>query len=644
MNAQLQTPTEIAARRSAAELIAQRVHALLSAADAKATDALADGSTRGNAQRLAGAEGRAWQRLLQLFALSPAEADLLQFAIGAAVDPSLGALLAQVQQMDARWLPTEQTVIRLCGHPSRPIWRPTSPLSMWGLLTPIRRMPGEAPGFEADPRIVDWLFGSLSLDAALVLAAERAPTRPVAPEWPVRAIAERVEHALRQGAEVRVVIEARSGAGRSSFACAVAAALGREALLIDPSALIGNDWPDAYMRAQRFALYADVALIWREGAPAWPHKLPMAPLQFVCVGESEAPPAHAGCADIVVALPEPGVAAKAAILSQLAPQLADAALRIAATPGLSLADLEEAAASAPRSAAEAAAHLRARARARMHGVGRVVDPQFDWDDLVLAPDLAAQLRRIAFEVRTRPSLLACAETARLFEGAAGLSALFSGPPGVGKSMAAQVIARELGINLLVIDIASTTSKFIGETAKNLSNAFARARAAGAALIFEEADALFARRTEVKDSNDRHANADTNHLLQLMEGHDGLVILSTNRRANIDPAFIRRLRHVLEFPRPGPEQRLRLWQTMLGALGAELAPLQPCLQALATSHELSPAQIKSAALSAAYSARERSNSVDTDDLLQAAALELTKEGRSAPPQARATRHRGSGAHG
>ncbi len=626
---------------SAAELIALRVDALLRAAegdDSNACHAAAASAEQG----LQATEGRAWQRLLSLFGLSQAEAELLQLAVALAVEPELGPRYAALAG-DTRCLPTEALLRRLCVCPSRPIWRPTCALSMWGLVNPVRRQPGDALGFEADPRIVDWLFGTVSLDAPLLLAADLAPKRPVASEWPVAETATRIEHAVQRGQSLRVVIEARAGAGRGSFAAAVAAALGRQSLLIEPAMLAGGDWPDAYMRAQRFALYADVALIWREGSPAWPAKLPTAPLQFVCVGEAESPPTHGACADLVLALPEPGVASKARILSALAPQLAQAAAHIVATPGLSLADLEEAARAAPRTAEEASAHLRARARARMQGLGRVLDPHFAWSDLILPDELLAQLRRIAFEVRNRPQLLAESATARMFEGVAGLSALFSGPPGVGKSMAAQVIARELGVNLLVVDIASITSKFIGETAKNLSNTFARARATGAALIFEEADALFARRTEVKDANDRHANADTNHLLQLMEAHDGLVILSTNRRANVDPAFIRRLRHVLEFPRPGPTQRLDLWQTMLRALGADLQPLQACVHGLAEDHELSPAQIKGAALSAAYSAAEQARTIEARDLQAAAALELDKEGRAAQPQARPPRHRGLG-HG
>src|SRR5207248_11315881 len=134
---------------------------------------------------------------------------------------------------------------------------------------------------------------------------------------------------------------------------------------------------------------------------------------------------------------------------------------------------------------------------------------------------------------------------------------------------------------------------IGETAKNLSRVFDEAAGAGCILLFDEADALFAKRTEIKDSHDRHANTDTNHLLQLLEGFDGLAILATNRRANMDPAFVRRIRHVVEFARPAAAERRIIWRRALAALAGEsrAAELASLLDALADHHELTAAQIK-----------------------------------------------------
>lgn len=629
---------------TAAELIAARVHAQLEAriawlgacggADAAPAEQawLAEQELTAIAEateRLAGPEGAAWIRLVSIFALSEAEQALLQLALAIAIEPALGPMTARAQQAEGRLLPTEALAKRIAGLPARPIYRPTAPLAFWALLSPVQSAPGEPAGFEADPRLVDWMFGTPTLDRVLVPAVTPPPDDTMmAPEWPLVDAVSRLRRMLEAGQETRLLIEARPGSGRRRFAIAVAQALGARPLLVDPAGIPTSDWADAFMRLQRFALYVGGAPIWRDGGPAWPAKPSMAPVQILCIDEGATPPSRDAAVDLRVALPEPAVSTKAALWRRLSPGLPFAdEMRIAATPGLSLADLEQAARTAPANVDEVSAQLRAVSRARLEGIGRAVDPRFDWDDLVLPEPIEQALRRLAFEAELRATVLAEEEARRMFAGASGLSALFSGPPGVGKSMAAQVIARALGVNLLVVDLASITSKYVGETAKNLSQAFARARAAGAALLFEEADALFARRTEIKDVNDRHANADTGHLLQLMEDHGGsLVILSTNKRANIDPAFIRRLRHTIDFPRPGLRERERIWAAVLAALGA--GALKKDVSSLATRYDLSPAQIKSAALTARYAAlADRGRAMSVDDLETAVQLELTKEGRS-----------------
>ncbi|MGZ8281608.1 MAG: ATP-binding protein, partial [Allosphingosinicella sp.] len=538
---------------------------------------------------------------------------------------------------------TEALVKRLSRLPARPIWRPAGPLAAWGLLRPVRFAPGEPWGYEADPSVVDWMFGIGSLDPVLVQAVETSADGPVPPEWPVKEAAERLGRALEGGA-TRLVVEGRPGSGRRRFGAAVAGALGRKVLIVDPAPLAGGDWVDSFMRIQRFALFSDRAIVWRDGALAWPNRVPLAPVQLVCVDDGAAAPERDGIVDLPLPLPEPGVASKAAIWRKLAPDLARSGNRIAALPGLSLTDLETASRARPKTVEEASAHLRAIARTRLQGAGRALDPQFGWKDLVVPEALEAQLRRVAFEARTRAEVLANPETARIFTSSAGLSALFSGPPGVGKSMAAQVIANELGVNLLVVDLAATISKYVGETAKNLSLAFSRARAAGAALIFEEADAFFSRRIDVKESIDRHANADTGHLLQLLEAHDGLVILSTNRRSAIDHAFIRRLRHVIEFPRPGVNERREVWRRLLEVIGENAKALAPEIERLAVRFDLSPAQIKGAVLSARYASLAAGAKLRVADLEAGAARELAKEGRSAATGAEAPARGAGGSRG
>jgi SpoVK/Ycf46/Vps4 family AAA+-type ATPase len=172
-----------------------------------------------------------------------------------------------------------------------------------------------------------------------------------------------------------------------------------------------------------------------------------------------------------------------------------------------------------------------------------------WDDLVLPEPQKELLRKIAFHVRQRVGLHGTrgfvGKPSRRF----GISALFNGVSGTGKTLAAEVLANELGLDLFRIDLSQVVSKYIGETEKNLQRIFDAAEEGGAILFFDEADALFGKRTEVNDSHDRYANIEINYLLQRMEEYKGLAILTTNRKEDIDSAFLRRIRFIVEFPFP-----------------------------------------------------------------------------------------------
>jgi ATP-dependent 26S proteasome regulatory subunit len=173
----------------------------------------------------------------------------------------------------------------------------------------------------------------------------------------------------------------------------------------------------------------------------------------------------------------------------------------------------------------------------------------------------------------------------------GVAALFSGPPGTGKTMAAGIIARALDLELYQVDLSRVVSKWVGETEKQLARVFEAAEAGHALLLFDEADALFARRTQVRDSNDRYANLETGYLLQRLEGHDGVVVLATNRRQDIDSAFLRRFEVVIEFTAPGVTEREQLWQRHLPAGDRCATDVDPA--ALARLFELSGGQIRNA---------------------------------------------------
>jgi SpoVK/Ycf46/Vps4 family AAA+-type ATPase len=206
----------------------------------------------------------------------------------------------------------------------------------------------------------------------------------------------------------------------------------------------------------------------------------------------------------------------------------------------------------------------------------------------------------------------------------GLKVLFAGESGTGKTMAGQVLARELGLDLVRIDLATVVSKYIGETEKNLDRIFGAAEGSNAILFFDEADALFGKRSEVHDSHDRYANIEVAYLLQKMEAYPGAVILATNFRQNMDDAFLRRLDVVVDFPFPEPEDRERIWALVL----PEAAPVADDVDIafLANRFKLSGGGIRNCSLAAAFLAADEQSAIGMEHLIRAVALEYGKLGR------------------
>jgi len=202
---------------------------------------------------------------------------------------------------------------------------------------------------------------------------------------------------------------------------------------------------------------------------------------------------------------------------------------------------------------------RVTARVGMEQLAQRVEAKATWEQLVLPGDQTALLQQIAEQVRCRHRVYEDWGFRQRMNRGMGISALFAGESGTGKTMAAEVIANTLGLDLFRIDLSAVVSKYIGETEKNLRKLFEAAQDSGAIVFFDEADALFGKRSEVKDSHDRYANIEINFLLQQMESYQGLAILASNMKASLDKAFVRRLRFIVDFPFPGREQRLEIWQ-------------------------------------------------------------------------------------
>lgn len=263
--------------------------------------------------------------------------------------------------------------------------------------------------------------------------------------------------------------------------------------------------------------------------------------------------------------------------------------------------------------------VRDQSRPRLDDLAQRIEPAASWDDLVL-PDAQRQiLHDVAVHVRQRSTVYDSWGFASRGNRGLGISALFSGSSGTGKTMAAEVLANDLRLDLYRIDLSSVVSKYIGETEKNLRRVFDAAEGGGAILLFDEADALFGKRSEVKDSHDRYANIEVSYLLQRMEAYRGLAILTTNLRSALDPAFLRRIRFIVQFPFPDADQRAQIWERIF----PDATPTKDLDMVKLSRLNVAGGTIRNIALNAAFLAADADEPVGMPHLLRAARAEYAK---------------------
>jgi hypothetical protein len=270
------------------------------------------------------------------------------------------------------------------------------------------------------------------------------------------------------------------------------------------------------------------------------------------------------------------------------------------------------------------AGARSQNAAGLEHLARRIAPRADWPDLVVPKVIEGQLRALAGRVRQRGRVLDDWRLASAACRGRGVTVLFTGDSGTGKTMSAEVVAHSLGLDLYVIDLSTVVDKYIGETEKNLDRIFAEADRVNGVLLFDEADAIFGKRSEVKDARDRYANVEVAYLLQRMEQFEGVAILTTNLRANVDEAFLRRIDVLVEFSVPDPDSRVRLWTK-------QLRPQLPVTEDidiafLANAFELSGGNIRNVVLAAAFEAAEAGQAVSMAHLIRATSAEYRKLGR------------------
>jgi hypothetical protein len=271
-----------------------------------------------------------------------------------------------------------------------------------------------------------------------------------------------------------------------------------------------------------------------------------------------------------------------------------------------------------------AAACRAESAGALAVHGTKIEAHYTWDDLVLQADTIAQLKEVAAQLRFRHRVQEDWGYGRASGRVDGVHAFFYGPAGTGKTMAASVIASELRLDLFRINLAAVVSKYVGETEKNLERIFAAAEGSNAILFFDEADALFGKRSEVRDAHDRYANIEVAYLLQRIETFGGMTLLASNLDQNVDEAFRRRMHYIIEFPPPGDAERERLWRLAI-------QPEQPLAEPidfafLAAKLTLSGAEIKNVATRAAYLASAEAAPLELRHLLHAARREYQKTGK------------------
>ena len=258
-------------------------------------------------------------------------------------------------------------------------------------------------------------------------------------------------------------------------------------------------------------------------------------------------------------------------------------------------------------------------RRKLDDLAQRLQSKGTWDDIVLPNGTMAILKEIVSNVRNRSTVFGKWGFGEQTSRGLGIAALFHGPSGTGKTLAAEVLAGELGLDLFRIDLASIVSKYIGETEKNLRRIFDAAERCGAILLFDEADALFGKRTEVKDSHDRYANIEVSYLLQRMETYRGIAILTTNMKEAFDPAFLRRIRFVVEFPFPAKSEREKIWMKCV----PNKAPLNEVSFGGLSRLSVPGGNIRNIALSAAFLASEERCDIEMRHFLAAAKSEYAK---------------------
>jgi winged helix domain-containing protein/ATPase family protein associated with various cellular activities (AAA) len=620
-----------------------------------------------------------WSRLVKEFSLSPLDEDILLLAVAPELHLKYETLYAYLNNDITRKWPTCDLALRLFANAEedsasvRSCLLPEAPLFANGLLqwhvTSSESASWLTNGFRVAPVVTHYLAGISSLDPRLSSCVEAQAsevswqTVPVSDEQ--RVILRRATELIgsHQSSETRslVVLCGRDGSGKRVAAEAMSRELALTLLRVDlealrvasekieqllPSLLLQQRLLNAALLLERAETLFD-----KEGKPL-PESRRLVkllaqskrPIFIACQPNCCWPELSSDHRVIQIGFGDPDYAMRLRLWEDAVTDLAGdtnnfdlkaLADRFVLTPGQIAAAVAAAHDDQLTSGAKSTltsdslfAAARTQSAQALGNLAVKVRLVHDWSDLVLPAATEQRVREVAAAIKHRHVVYSeWGFGARISLGH-GLKAVFSGASGTGKTMTAGVIAKELGLDLYKIDLSAIVSKYIGETEKNLNAIFRAAQSSNAILFFDEADALFGKRSEVKDAHDRYANIEVAYLLQKIEEYDGVVILASNLSKNIDDAFSRRMHYVIEFPLPDDVQRERLWRGMFPAqvpLGEDVN-----FKFIATHFAIAGGDIRNVALDAAFLAAQNGQLVTMKQLVQALARQMLKQGRLPAP--------------
>ncbi|MBI5957529.1 MAG: ATP-binding protein [Chloroflexi bacterium] len=589
------------------------------------------------------------RQLEQRWALTPLAVNIIQLLLATEIDSELLQACACLHNDPARrWL-TPGLIWRLfnldpAAPASRAPFAPTDPLMRHRIIhAPLHINNYPVPLVERplklDDRMVAFLLDQETIEASLVDSVTLIPPNTAAPNdlFPgeVQPQLVRLLSRWRKTAVPPIFLWGRSGSGKRVGAYYLAAALHRPLLSLDAAHLTRDVWFALRREADLRGALIYLADFDRLDQPAaWWARLG----EGVIVSGEELPHALLIPPPFTIQFPIPDYEHRLFWWKQTLNgrgdmiDITDLANQFRLTPGqidhaVQMAQQEAWIQQGP-AASPTRDNLFAGARGQSNpALSRLamhVRPVYEWDDLVLPPAQLAQLRAIVSQARYTGQVYDSWGFANKLPYGRGLAALFSGPSGTGKTMSASILARTLGLDLYKINLAGVVSKYIGETEKNLDHIFTEAHNANVILFFDEADALFGKRSEVKDAHDRYANIEISYLLQKMEEYEGVSVLATNFSQNLDEAFTRRMQFVIDFPLPTAADRERIWRNLF----PPDAPLADDIDFvfLAESFELTGGHIKNCVMTAAFAAASRQETINMAHLVRAVAVEFNKLNR------------------